>query len=344
MKILIAASNMVHINNFHRPYINEFREAGHDVYIMAGGEGADFNIPFKKRSLSVKNLRLSAKIKKIIKKEQFDVIYLHTTLAAFWIRFAIKGLKKRPIVVNTVHGYLFGKGFSSLHNKIYLMCEKMMRRVTDDIVVMNDEDFKIAKENNLALGEIYKIDGMGIDFSKKNIEKASPSHPPRNLVYVGELNKRKNQIFLVKAMKKLPDMKLMLVGDGKERKAIEKYIKKEGLDERVKITGFTKNVGEYLKSADLYVSASTIEGLPFNILEAMEAGLPIVATNIKGQADVLTSECLYEPDDMDSFVALVNSKKNESYDLLKYTLSVALYKNLDVYSLCAGLPAHTKNI
>ena len=90
MKILIAASNMVHINNFHRPYINEFREAGHDVYIMASGEGADFNIPFKKRSLSLKNLRLSAKIKKIVKKEQFDVIYLHTTLAAFWIRFAIK--------------------------------------------------------------------------------------------------------------------------------------------------------------------------------------------------------------------------------------------------------------
>ncbi|MBQ8545362.1 MAG: glycosyltransferase [Clostridia bacterium] len=336
MKILIAASNMVHINNFHRSYINEFREAGHDVYIMASGEGADFNIPFKKRSLSIKNLRLSSKIKKIIKKEQFDVVYLHTTLAAFWIRFALKGIKKRPIVVNTVHGYLFGKGFSSLHNKIYLSCEKMMRNITDHIVVMNDEDFKIAKDNSLSLGEIYRINGMGIDFSKKNIERASPQYPPKNLIYVGELNKRKNQIFLVKAMKRLPDMHLTLVGDGKERKAIEKYIKKERLEERVKITGFTKNVGEYLKNADLYVSASTIEGLPFNILEAMQAGLPVVASNIKGQNDILPNESLYELSSIDSYVSLVNSKLKADYDLSKYTSSVALRENMDIYSLCTG--------
>ncbi len=335
MKILIVASNMVHINNFHRPYIEAFKEEGHDVLIMAHGEGADFDIPFKKRSMSLKNLLLSAKIKKIIKKEKFDVIYLHTTLAAFWVRFAIKGIKNRPLVINTVHGYLFGKGFSRLHNKIYLACERLVRGVTDNIVLMNDEDVEIATKNNLSIGEIYKIDGMGVDFSKKNLKKANPAFPYKNLIYVGELSKRKNQIFLVKAMRLLPDMTLTLVGDGKERKAIEKFIKKENLQNRVIITGFKKNVGEYLSQADLYVSASTIEGLPFNIIEAIYSGLPVVATNVKGQSDILHRECLYSVNDMEGFLSLVGERVACEYQIEKYALSSVLSKNMEIYKQCA---------
>ena len=336
MKILVVASNMVHINNFHQPYIQTFKDDGNDVYVMASGEGADFNIPFKKRSLSLKNLFLSFKIRKIIKKEKFDIIYLHTTLSAFWTRWALKGLKNRPLVVNTVHGYLFGESSGALHNKIYLACEKIVRKVTDNIVVMNSEDEIIAKENNLCLGKIYKINGMGVDFSKKLIEKANPSVQPRNLVYVGELNKRKNQIFLVKALERLPNMSLTLVGDGGERKAIEKCIKRLGLGDRVTITGFTKNVGEYLKNADIYVSASTIEGLPFNILEAIESGLYIVASNIKGQRDILPSECLYTLDNEDEFVSLINNPSICKNVTKEYSLDSVISQNMEIYYECAG--------
>ena len=120
MKILIVASNMVHIKNFHLPCIEAFRNAGHEVSVMASGEGADFNIPFKKRAFSLKNLRLSFLIKKILKKEQFDAVFLHTTLASFWTRFAMRSLKERPITVNTVHGYLFSEHSSALKRKLYL--------------------------------------------------------------------------------------------------------------------------------------------------------------------------------------------------------------------------------
>ena len=144
MKILIAASNMVHINNFHRPYFERFKEMGHDVYVMASGEGADFNVPFKKRSLSFSNFKLSYKIRAILKKEEFDVIYLHTSLAAFWVRMALRGVKKKPYVINTVHGYLFGNSCGRIHNRLYLFCERLLKKQTDDIVVMNREDYEIA--------------------------------------------------------------------------------------------------------------------------------------------------------------------------------------------------------
>ena len=54
------------------------------------------NIDFKKSSLSFKNLKLSYKIRDILKREEFDVIYLHTSLAAFWVRMALRGVKKKP--------------------------------------------------------------------------------------------------------------------------------------------------------------------------------------------------------------------------------------------------------
>lgn len=336
MKILVVASNMVHINNFHQPYIGTFKNDGNDVYVMASGEGADFDIPFKKRSLSLKNLFLSAKIKKIIKREQFDIIYLHTTLAAFWVRWALKGLKHRPRVVNVVHGYLFGKASGKLHNKIYLGCEKILKKQTDNILVMNQEDEQIARENNLCLGQVYKIDGMGVDFQKKQIEKSSPSFPPKKLVYIGELNKRKNQMLLVKAVERLPSVSLTLVGDGKERKSIEKYIKKAKLGGRVTITGFTKNVGEYLKNADLYISASTIEGLPFNILEAMSSGLYIVASDIKGQSDILPRECLYTSGNLDELVEKINNPHMPNDVSGKYSLDNVLPENMKIYYECTG--------
>ena len=340
MKILVVASNMVHINNFHLPYIKAFKDDGHDVYVMASGQGADFDIPFKKRALSLKNLALSNKIKKIIKREKFDIIYLHTTLAAFWVRYALKGMKNRPLVVNTVHGYLFGKGFGRIHNRIYLLCEKLVRKQTDHIVVMNQEDEIIANDNGLCLGKIYKIDGMGVDFSKKKIEASNPSYPPRKLVYVGELSERKNQIFLVKALRLLPDISLTLVGDGGERKRIEKCAKKYHLEERLHITGFTKNVGECLKNADIYVSASKIEGLPFNIVEAMASGLNIVASDIKGQRDVLPKECLFSLESEEDFVSLVKNPYKCQFDTVKFSLDNVLNKNIQIYYECAQVQKH----
>ena len=247
MKILITASNMTHINNFHRPYIEKFKQSGNEVYILSNGEGTDFNIPFKKSVLSLKNFFLIPKIRKILKKENFDVVYTHTSLSAFFVRLAMKGLKKRPYVINTVHGYLFSKDTSKLKNKVYLLCEKILKKQTDDIVVMNNEDHKIATQNKLCLNKVYFCNGMGVVFPELE-EITKEKSETVNLTFVGEISKRKNQEFLVKSLKLLPNHTLTLVGDGKERNKIEKLAKKLGVSDRLKITGFTKEVYKYLQN------------------------------------------------------------------------------------------------
>lgn len=331
MKILVVASTMVHIKNFHMPYIEEFRNLGHDVRVLASGNEADFNIPFKKKALCFKNLLLASKIKKILKKEQFDVIYLHTTLGAFYTRLALKGIKERPYVINTVHGYLFSKYEKGIKSNIYLKCEKILKEQTDDIVVMNDEDFQIATENSLCKNKVYKINGMGITLKTK--EPLKNNDGLLNLTFVGEISKRKNQALLVKALTRLPNAMLTLVGDGKERAKIEALAKKLNVEDRLVITGFTKNVARYLSKTDIYVSASKIEGLPFNIMEAMGQGLPIVASKIKGHTDLLSTALLFECDDINSFVDAIKNTKIEqkSYDIEKYKLENVLNDNMKIY-------------
>ena len=337
MKILIVASTMVHIKNFHLPYIEEFKRRGHTVLTLANGEEADFNIPFKKKALCLKNLLLVSKIKKILKREDVDVIYLHTTLGAFYVRLALKGMKKRPYVINTVHGYLFSRDDTGLKKRVYLKCEKILRKQTDDIVVMNNEDEIIARENKLCIGKIYKINGMG--FTPRFATEAKKDQEGINLTFVGEISKRKNQAFLVKALAMLPNATLTLVGDGTERKSIEALAKRLCVENRLKITGFTKNVASYLAKADIYVSASKIEGLPFNIMEAMECRLPIVASRIKGHSDLLPKKSLYTLDNMDEFVRAINEapQKEQAYDIEKYRLDNVLENNMKIYlSFCKG--------
>lgn len=334
MKILIVASNMVHIKNFHMPYVDAFKEKGHEVYVMANTSEADFEIPFKKRAFSFKNFLLSLKIRKILKKERFDVVYLHTSLAAFWTRIAVKGLKNRPSVVNTVHGYLFSKEDKSFKKRLYLFAERFVKKVTDHILVMNGEDFEIATENKLCLGDVIQIDGMGIDESRIRFDDIpSTTSEKIRLSYVGEISKRKNQIFLIKALTRLNNAHLTLVGDGDERGYIEKTAKRLGVDSRLTITGFTKGVREYIANTDIYVSASKIEGLPFNILEAMGAHLPIVASDIKGQRDLLDAKFLYPLDDEDAFVELINgiAVKRTEYNVDRYTKKAVLDKNVEIY-------------
>ena len=334
MKILVVASSMVHIKNFHLPYIEELSKRGNSVDVMANGEGADINIPFKKRAFSFKNFILSFKIRRYLRKNNYDAVYLHTTLAAFWTRFAMWGLKKRPTVINTVHGYLFSSHSSKLKRAVYLLAERLMRKRTDHIVVMNKEDYDIATENKLCKGEVAFIHGMGV--SQSRLPEPTPrarTGDTRNLVFVGEISRRKNQIFLVKALKELENAHLTLVGDGDERKNIEKYAKKHNLQNRITVTGFTKGVNEQLARADIYVSASMIEGLPFNIIEAMNMHLPIVASDIKGHRELLPSECLYPLNDMDAFVSRVNDIicEEKSYDFEKYKLDAVISQNVDMY-------------
>ena len=295
LRILYCASVMIHINNFHLGYIERLREEGHTVKVMARGDGADYNVPFEKKFFSAANTACRAEIRKIIEREKFDVIILNTSLAAFHIRFALPK-KDRPRVVNIVHGYLFSEHTGFFKRNMLLMVEKLVASRTDAIIVMNEDDRKIAEKHKLCLGKVYYSRGMGASVRSVITE---PSTLRRELLcqdkyvlaFVGELSARKNQAFLIRSLnaikERIPNAVLWLVGDGNDRATLERLAGEVDLSSSVMFLGSRVDACDLMRASDLYVSASMIEGMPFNIIEAMGCGKTILASRIKGHADLI---------------------------------------------------------
>ncbi len=343
-KILYVASTQSHLERFHKPYLAELAKK-YEVKTMATGKDIDFPVLFDKHFFSLTNLRSIGKIRKILKREQFDAMIMHTTLAAFLCRMALCGMsrKKRPYVLNVVHGYLFSKRERGLRARILLLCEKLLRGKTDAIAVMNKEDLEIAREYRLCRGEVVFTNGMGV-IGADTLPDADLALK-RNFVsenellcgFVGELSGRKNQRFLIEAVRRLREdgipVRLLLLGEGGEREALERCIDDAGLRDSVFCPGNVEPVLPYLAAMDLYVSASRSEGLPFNIMEAMSVGLPIVASDTKGQTDLLQpyEGCLYPLEDMDAFCVAVR----RVYETGKLGAGAVSYPSLAQYRLAA---------
>lgn len=315
-KMLYAASTMSHINNFHLDYIEALRRDGYTVKVMARGDGADYDIPFEKKFFSSENTACRTEIKEILEHERFDIILLNTSLAAYHIRIALPK-EKRPRVINLVHGYLFSEDIGFLKRVALAFAEKLVANKTDSIIVMNEWDRRVAEEKKLCLGTVHFCRGMGASVKEQAVspERIRRERGCQNkfvMCFVGELSDRKNQKFLIHAMNEIkeviPNAQLWLVGDGKGREKLEALAGRIDLSESVTFLGRRENACDYMRACDLYVSASTIEGMPFNLIEAMGCGKTVLASRVKGHKDLVEdgkSGYLFKLDDMDDFVSKV---------------------------------------
>ncbi len=294
-RILYVASTVSHINSFHTEYIEALRCDGYDVYTLARGDGADYNIPFDKSMLSAQNRACRAEIKKIIRQGGFDAMVLNTSLAAFHTRLALSK-KGRPRVVNIVHGYLFSP-VVPLFRRILLLCaERLVASRTDCIVVMNEEDRKAAIKYKLTRGRVIMCRGMGakarpILTSPERIRLDTGAENKFVMAFVGELSERKNQRFLIYAMneikEKIPEAELWLIGDGPRENELRELARSVDLTGSVKFFGRREDACDFMRACDLYVSAATVEGMPFNIIEAMGCGKTVLASAVKGHTDII---------------------------------------------------------
>ena len=321
-KVLFVASTEIHIRHFHMPYIERFKKLGWQVHVACKCNSESIpevdkliNLPFEKKMTSLRNFKATALLHEQIKKNNYDLMLCHTSLAAFFSRLAVLGLRRRPAVCNMVHGYLFDDDSSMIKKLVMTAAEKITAPVTELILAMNKYDFDYAKKHKLAK-QVGYVNGIGLDESKceaceENLRKKFGFSENSYLVlYAAEFSKRKNQKLLINALSKLPmQVCLILPGDGEFLGECKTLAEKLGLAERVCFPGYVKGVGKWYSTVDAAVSSSRSEGLPFNILEAMYYGLPVVASAVKGHTDLIEdgmSGLLAPFDDAEKFAEKIN--------------------------------------
>lgn len=137
----------------------------------------------------------------------------------------------------------------------------------------------------------------GIDTKRFNLnkyesrEKLGLNHNQKIVLFVGRLERVKGVKYLIKAINNLSreDLKLIIVGDGRESHSLKLLVKKMDLTEKIMFMGKIPNekIPEYMVAADVFVLPSLSEGFPVVLLEAMAAGIPIISTKIRGLTEIV---------------------------------------------------------
>lgn len=303
-KLLYAASSYIHLMNFHLPYLRALRERGWEIHALCGDPRGEIPfadrtiaVPFRKKMSAPDNFRAAAQIRELVRSEGYALVIVHTSLAAFFVRLALKGLRNRPKLINMVHGYLFDDETPAPKKQILLAAEQMTAPETDLLITMNRWDHELAQKRRLAAREVF-VPGVGVDLSR--FAAASPEAGRRLretlgipeedfvLLYAAELSARKSQPVLIRALRELPERaRLVLAGSGAGETECRALAGQLGLEDRILFPGHVGNVGDWYAMADAVATASRIEGLPFNVMEAMVLRKPVVASRVKGHEDLI---------------------------------------------------------
>lgn len=297
-----------HIACFHQPFLKWFQEQGYIVHIASNNKeqagvlkyyDQKFQVDLQKSPYSLKNLKAFKQLKKIMQDNKYDLVHVHTPMGSIIGRLAAKATNTRPVIY-TAHGFHFYRGASFINWLLYYRIEKLFSRITNEIIVINDEDYNIAKKKFNKVCKISKVHGVGVDLTayypqtpevvEQNRHKFGFTKDDFILTYIGRLVKDKNQSFVIKIMRELVKInkhfKLLLVGLG-DKDTYQKLIDKYNLNDHVFLLGFREDINDIINISDIIVSSSLHEGLPRNIMEAMACGKPIIATNVRGHTDLI---------------------------------------------------------
>ena len=321
MKKVLFTSHVANFVKFNKPFMKWFQEQGWEVHYASLDEeeipycDQHFKVDFNRSPYSFDNVRAYFQLKKILKREHYDLIHCHTPMGGVVTRLAAKSFRKKGTkVLYTAHGFHFYKGAPKRNWLLYYNMERFLARYTDCIITMNEEDYQAASAPKFGAKCVKKIDGVGVDLSRFHPVSAEEKSALRKeygfqdedfiLIYVAEMIPRKNHAFLLEQMgelkKQIPTVKLILYGRGDLLEQHQVYVEQQGLSSVVLFMGYRTDVDKLFQLADVDVSPSFQEGLPINMIEAMASGLPVVCSKIRGQVDLVKNGFLFFLDSVDA--------------------------------------------
>lgn len=274
-----------------------------DVAVSLGGDGLLAKrlqgagiMTYRSTSLQ-RDISLGADVKsffelyRLFKKEKPDVVHLNSSKAGGVGALAAR-LAGVPKIIFTAHGWPFWEQRNFFARSIIWLASWLTAILSSKIIVISEYDSRVARKMPFVEKKVVRIYN-GIDphmkFGSGDIIRSTFPAGAKITGTVGELNKNKNQRALIEEAKNNPSVYIAIVGDGEERAALEAKILKYGLVGRVKLFGFLP-AQEVLKGFDTFALPSLKEGLPYVLLEAKAAGLPIVANRVGGVGEILDTD------------------------------------------------------
>ncbi len=228
---------------------------------------------------------------RLFRKEKPDVVHLNSSKAA-----GIGALAARiagvPRIIFTAHGWPFWEQRNPISRGLIYIFSWLTALLSHNVIVVSNYDLSVAKKMPFIGHKTTRIyNGIDLDFPLYSADIVRDSFPKgvRITGTIGELTHNKNQISLIEEAKNNPEMYVAIVGEGEDRLYLEKKIEEYGLASQVKLFGFMP-ASEVLHGFDVFALPSLKEGLPYVLLEAKAAGLPVEANRVGGVGEILDAK------------------------------------------------------
>ena len=325
-KVLLVAHKIRFFVQFELNDIKLLQELGDEVHVASNYKSEEMivdsydkltsmnvkvhQVDFERSPLHfIKNKKALNQLTDIIRTNGYEFIHCHTPVGGVLARIAGKQTKIK--VIYTAHGFHFYKGAPLKNWLLFYPVEWLCAHWTDTLITINKEDYALAQKHMHAKKVEY-IPGVGLDIDKfkncsvdraENRKELGIGEEDIAILSVGELNDNKNHQVVINALAKLQNNKLhyLIAGQGENKDKLIKLANDLGLAKNVHLLGYRSDINELCKSADIYVLPSIREGLNVSLMEAMASGLPCVASEIRGNTDLIDEDGgeLFNPHDVD---------------------------------------------
>lgn len=301
--------------------VSKLNKENFDILVAVGNTGdGEFSARLEKSGVTVHHLRFLTReidpvndfkavfeLRKLIKEFRPRTVFLNSSKAGLVGSLAARCFKKLKVIYR-IGGWAFNDPNPWLKRKFYTWAERYTAGLKDYIVLNNKRDFDQAKKLKIrprkGLELIYNgVDPYKIEFLEKNAAKIKLSsllkHGQKDFLQsdfivgtIANFYETKGLKYLIEAAgvfvrESANNPIFLLIGDGPEREKLELQIKESGLENKVLLPGRVSEAYAYLSAFDVFVLPSVKEGFPWAVLEAMAAKLPIIATDVGGNSEII---------------------------------------------------------
>ncbi len=323
-RAMLIANSASMIDHFNRDNIDILINMGYEVVVAANFKDgnsstkeriADFKQELEEKNIHIINLPIPRNVTQIFKmfksikliKEYLnenpcELIHTQAPFGGVAGRLAAKNFRKthNTKVIYFVHGFHFFKGAAFKNYLIYYNIEKYLSKYTDCLITLNSEDYETASKK-FKKTEVEYVPGVGVDtefISTIKVDKKSKCKElklPQNkkiVLTMAELIPRKNVTATINAFAAADneDAILLICGKGKELKKLKKLVKELELQKKIYFAGYRTDILEICRMSDIFMFTSHQEGLPVAVMQAMASRLPVIASDIRGNRDLLAPD------------------------------------------------------
>jgi glycosyltransferase involved in cell wall biosynthesis len=238
-------------------------------------------------------------LRRVIRERSAEVMHTHTAKAGATGRLAaLTSVGARPrVVVHTYHGHVLSGYFNPGRERAFRVVERILAWSTDALVAVSEEVRDDLVRMRIAPASKFTVIPYGFDLDSRVADATENRERVRSQLgiaadafvigWAGRLTAIKRPLDLIRVAAGIEDAVLVLAGDGEDRDSVQTLAEELGVAHRVRFLGYRDDLGSLYAAFDVFLLTSANEGAPVVVIEALAAGVPVVATDAGGTASVL---------------------------------------------------------